>query len=113
MHNFHPLEYNIARGASNFAYGYLAAYFFGIDLDFKHKNDNKYLNIRTIIMYIQQVSYVMMHYVVSISILNILSISSIIFSFLLDFLINHTRISRTQFWGIILGFTGIIITTNS
>jgi len=90
----------------------MATYYFGIDLDFKHKNDNKILNVRTCIMLIQQISYVMMHYVVSISILNILCISSTIFSFLLDYWFNDIKVTRIQFLGIILGFVGIMTTIN-
>ena len=113
MHNFNPIEYNIARGASNFIYGYITAQYFGIDTDFKYKKDNKYLMIRAGIIFIQQIAYIFMHYVVSISILNILNISSVIFSFLIDYLINHTQITKKQFWGIVFGFTGIILTVNS
>jgi drug/metabolite transporter (DMT)-like permease len=67
---------------------------------------------RTIIIFIQQISYIFMHYVVSISILNILSLSSIIFSFLLDYYLYDSKITKNQILGIIIGYLGIIITTN-
>jgi len=68
--------------------------------------------MRNIIMLVQQMAYTAMHYVVSLPVLNILSISGSIFVFVLDYFLHGVKISGKQLVGIVAGILGVLVTVN-
>jgi len=91
---------------------FIICQWFGMGVDFKSKTDIKYLLIRNTIMVLHQLYYAAMQFVVSMPIINIITLSGPLFVFIIDYLINGITINRKQFMGIVCGIAGVIAVIN-
>jgi len=87
-HKFHPILSNLQRGLSIIISHAIICLIFGISLDFKSKDDLKYLLIRNSIIVVHQLIYSGMYFVVSYPVLNTINLIGPISVFFLDYFIN-------------------------
>lgn len=85
----------------------------GISLDFKTSYDLKGLMVRNTAIFIHQVIYTGMFFVVSAPVNHTITISGPLFVFLIDYYINGVKINKKQATGVAMGIIGVIITVNA
>ena len=63
-------------------------------------------------MMIQQFAYSALHYIISIPVINILTITGSLSAFVIDFAIYGTKINMQQLKGLMAGMIGVLLTVN-
>ena len=85
---------------------------FGLSLDFGSREDLKWLLFRNTVMVVQQLFYTWMYFVIPYPIVNGIFLSGPLFVFILDYYINGVTVNRSQIYGIIVGFFGVMLVIN-
>lgn len=111
-HHFSPFQTSLARGLSICLTHILLCRFFGIDLDFRSSHDIKYLFIRNSLIIFHQLVYAGLHFILPFPLVNSITITGPLFVFVIDYYINNITITKSQAFGILIGFTGVLININ-
>jgi drug/metabolite transporter (DMT)-like permease len=111
-HKVNPIETTMARGIITVVSHSLIMRYFGVSFNIRDRSDLKYLMIRCILLIIHQYTLTVMHFVLSMSVLNSIGTIGPIFVFLIDYQINGVTINKKQLLGIIGGIFGVLLTIN-
>ena len=83
-----------------------------MDTSFKDPYNFRILLIRNVFAGIQNIMFTVSQFYLTQPIVQTLNTSAIIFIFVQDYFINSVTITRKQFYGVILGIIGVLLTVN-
>ncbi len=100
------------RGLVTIIVNYAIVWHYKIEIDFKNPHNFKVLFVRNLIMALQGVVYAIIQFYLTQPIIQTLNSTGTLFIFLLDYKINGVTITRKQFYGVVLGILGVLLTVN-
>ncbi len=109
---FKPTEMNIVRGLCNLFVNYAIVYYYKIDISFKNPKGLYLLILRNTIMSSNALAMGLAYYYLPQPVLQTINSLGPINVLIMDYYLNGVTVTRTQFYGILLGFVGAVITIN-
>jgi drug/metabolite transporter (DMT)-like permease len=103
----------LCRGIITFIIAYLLLRFYGMRTDLPSSSDLRKLNTRNGIMTIQAFGMTICVLYLPLPIVYTISNAGPVIVYVIDYLINHTTITRKQLLGIMVSCIGIILAINS
>lgn len=88
------------------------ARYFSIDITYQSPHNLRVLFVRNLIMTIQGITYTIVQFYLTQPIIQTLSSTGPLFIFIMDYKINGVEITRKQFFGVVLGTIGVLLTVN-
>lgn len=83
-----------------------------MDIEYKDPSNFRILFVRNLFVTVQSIIYTVAQYYLPQPILQTIHTTGALFVFILDYKINHVTITKKQFYGVMLGVAGVLLTIN-
>ena len=111
-HNFDVCETFLVRSISLIAINFAIARVYGMDLSYQDPYNFRILLARNFLVGIQNTMFTLAQFYLSQPIVQTMNTSSILFIFILDYFLNGVTLTKKQFYGVIFGILGVLLTVN-
>jgi drug/metabolite transporter (DMT)-like permease len=111
-HNFDVCETFLVRSISLIAINFSIARVYGMDLSYQDPYNFRILLARNFLVGIQNTMFTLAQFYLSQPIVQTMNTSSILFIFILDYFLNGVTLTKKQFYGVIFGILGVLLTVN-
>ena len=111
-HNFNICETFLIRSIAVIAINVLIARYFHMDISFRDPTNFRLLFVRNFCITIQGIMFTLAQFYLTQPIVQTINTTGFLFVFVVDYLINGITITRKQFYGVIFGVIGVLITVN-
>lgn len=112
-HKVNFLESSFCRGIVFIVMNFLACRLAGFEIDFKDPYTFKLQCLRSSIMIVHTYIVGFSQFVLPIPIVHTINVSGIIFTFVIDYILNGVKINKHQLIGIIIALVGLFLTVNN
>lgn len=110
--NFNVCEAFLTRSIAAVSINFMIARYFHIKIDFKEPDNFKILFMRNFFVTVQSMIFTAAQFYLSQPIMQTMNTTGALIVFILDYKINHVTISKKQFFGVMLGVCGVLLTIN-
>lgn len=110
--NFNVCETFIIRSIAVISVNLFIARYLDMDITFRDPSNFKILLFRNFCITIQSIIFTLAQFYLSQPIVHTINSTGSIFVFILDYYINHVTITIKQFYGVIFGVFGVLLTIN-
>ena len=85
---------------------------YGMDLSYRDPYNFRILLVRNVLVGVQNTMFTLAQFYLSQPIVQTMNTSSILFIFILDYFLNGVTLTKKQFYGVIFGILGVLLTVN-
>lgn len=83
-----------------------------MDIEYKDPANFRILFMRNFCVTVQSIIFTVAQFYLTQPIIHTINTTGALFIFILDYKINHVTITRKQFYGVMLGVLGVLLTIN-
>lgn len=91
---------------------FIIARYFDINVLYKDPKNFRLLFVRTFCVTFQNIMFTMSQFYLPQSIIQTVNTTGFLFVFIVDYFINRVTINRRQFYGVMFGIIGVLLTVN-
>ena len=110
--NFNVCEAFLIRSIATVSINFMISRYFHMDIEYKDPSNFRILFVRNLFVTVQSIIYTVAQYYLPQPILQTIHTTGALFVFILDYKINHVTITKKQFYGVMLGVAGVLLTIN-
>lgn len=112
QNNFNICQAFLTRSIAVIIVNFTIARHFHIEIDYKQPKNFRILFVRNFCVTVQSIIYTAAQFYLSQPIIQTMNTTGALFVFILDYKINHVTISKKQFYGVMFGVVGVLLTIN-